>query len=236
MLEKRLYQERPPRYEYRLTEKGLDLWPTIVALMQWGDRYAAPSGGPAVVLEHRGCGGAVDEHRICEACGARLSVRDARALPGPGAAPDHPLFRRAAREHARREHGAGRRRAGGARAGARRPTSSAPSRAIRERGTTRSKPASLGALARGDVDVRVEAQRAHRREQRRSRAATSTDRRAVELGVGQVDDQHVGRAASASAGSPSRRRAAALIGDQLDLVAGERRARPAPASRTAGRV
>jgi DNA-binding HxlR family transcriptional regulator len=97
VLEKRLYQERPPRYEYRLTGKGLDLWPTVVALMQWGDRYTPSSGGPAVVLEHRGCGGAVDRHRLCEACGARLSVRDVRAVPGPGAAPDHPLFRHAAR-------------------------------------------------------------------------------------------------------------------------------------------
>ncbi len=97
VLEKRLYQEHPPRYEYRLTEKGLDLWPTMVALMQWGDLYTPSSGGPAVVLEHRGCGGAVDEHRLCEACGAKLAVRDARAVPGPGAAPDHPLFRRAAR-------------------------------------------------------------------------------------------------------------------------------------------
>src|SRR5580658_562982 len=41
VVEKRLYQERPPRYEYHLTDKGLDLWPTIVSLMQWGDRHAA---------------------------------------------------------------------------------------------------------------------------------------------------------------------------------------------------
>jgi DNA-binding HxlR family transcriptional regulator len=94
VLEKRLYQERPARYEYRLTEKGLDLWPAIVALMNWGDRYAAPQAGAPVLLEHRGCGGAVDEHRICSACGARLSVRDVRALPGPGATPEHPLRRR----------------------------------------------------------------------------------------------------------------------------------------------
>jgi DNA-binding HxlR family transcriptional regulator len=97
VLEKRLYQEHPPRYEYRLTEKGLGLWPTVVALMQWGDRYAVPPAGPAVLLEHRGCGGAVDEHRVCAKCGARLSVRDVRALPGPGAPPEHPLARRAAR-------------------------------------------------------------------------------------------------------------------------------------------
>jgi DNA-binding HxlR family transcriptional regulator len=94
VLEKRLYQERPPRYEYRLTEKGLDLWPTMVALMKWGDRHAAPAAGPPVLLEHRGCGGAVDEHRVCEACAARLSVRDVRALPGPGATVEHPLLRR----------------------------------------------------------------------------------------------------------------------------------------------
>jgi DNA-binding HxlR family transcriptional regulator len=100
VLERRLYHERPRRYEYRLTEKGLDLWPTVVALMKWGDRHAATAAGPPVLLEHRGCGGAVDEHRVCETCGARLSVRDARALPGPGAPAEHPLRRRARRERA----------------------------------------------------------------------------------------------------------------------------------------
>jgi DNA-binding HxlR family transcriptional regulator len=100
VLEKRVYQERPKRHEYRLTEKGLDLWPTIVALLQWGDKYAAPSAGPAVLLTHRGCGGAVDEHRICASCGARLSVRDVRASVGPGARRNHPLARRDEREAA----------------------------------------------------------------------------------------------------------------------------------------
>jgi DNA-binding HxlR family transcriptional regulator len=95
VLERRAYQQRPPRYEYRLTEKGLDLWPTIVALMQWGDRYSGAPAGPPVLLEHRDCGGAVDEHRICARCGERLKVRDVRALPGPGASPEHPLARRA---------------------------------------------------------------------------------------------------------------------------------------------
>jgi DNA-binding HxlR family transcriptional regulator len=94
VLERRLYQERPARYEYRLTEKGLDLWPTVVALMQWGDRHTPPAAGPAVVLEHRGCGGRVDEHRICEKCGTPLTARESRALPGPGASADHPLVRR----------------------------------------------------------------------------------------------------------------------------------------------
>ena len=97
MIERVPYQERPLRHEYRLTEKGLDLWPMIVALMKWGDRYAPPEGGPAVLIEHRGCGGAIDEHRICERCGERLKARDAIGRAGPGAAPDHPLLRRAER-------------------------------------------------------------------------------------------------------------------------------------------
>jgi DNA-binding HxlR family transcriptional regulator len=78
------YQERPLRYEYRLTSKGLDLWPVLVALLKWGDQYAAPAG-PPVVLEHKGCGGEVDDRRRCTACGADLDPWDVRALEGPGA-------------------------------------------------------------------------------------------------------------------------------------------------------
>ena len=84
VLERRLYQERPDRYEYHLTEKGRDLWPVIVSLLSWGDRYLA-KGGPPVVLEHRDCGGRVDDRRICERCGAEVGLREAIAVPGPGA-------------------------------------------------------------------------------------------------------------------------------------------------------
>ena len=84
VLEKVPYQERPPRYEYRLTGKGLDLWPVIVSLLQFGDRYYAPAG-PPVVLRHRDCGGELDGHRICRECGARLTARDAYAELSAGA-------------------------------------------------------------------------------------------------------------------------------------------------------
>jgi len=84
ILEQRPYSEHPPRYEYFLTDKGLDLWPVLVAMMAWGDRHASPSG-PPLLLEHKGCGGGIDDRRICDRCGERLSVRDARAVPGPGA-------------------------------------------------------------------------------------------------------------------------------------------------------
>ncbi len=97
VLERVPYAERPPRFEYRLTEKGLDLWPVVTSLMNWGDRYAAPAAGPPVLLEHRGCGGAVDDHRICLECGAPLAAPDVIGRPGPGATPDHPLVQREAR-------------------------------------------------------------------------------------------------------------------------------------------
>ncbi len=84
VLERRLYQERPPRYEYHLTAKGRDLWPVIIALHSWGDRYLQESG-PPVVIEHRGCGGRINDRRICEHCGAELTIFDAQVKKGPGA-------------------------------------------------------------------------------------------------------------------------------------------------------
>src|SRR5260370_32281284 len=45
-----------PRSEYRLTEKGIELFPVIAALLAWGDKHAASPDGPAVELTHRGCG------------------------------------------------------------------------------------------------------------------------------------------------------------------------------------
>jgi DNA-binding HxlR family transcriptional regulator len=75
VLERVPYQERPPRYEYRLTEKGRDLWPVIVALLQFGDRYYAPDG-PPLRLRHRDCGGSLDDRRACTRCGALLEPRD----------------------------------------------------------------------------------------------------------------------------------------------------------------
>ena len=86
VLEKVRYQERPERFEYRLTEKGIDLWPVIVSLLQFGDRYYAPDG-PPLILTHKDCGGTVDAHRICSVCGERLTARAVTARPGPGARP-----------------------------------------------------------------------------------------------------------------------------------------------------
>ena len=86
ILSKELYQERPPRYEYRLTQKGIDLWPVLVTMLQWGDRYEA-DGNPPLVLQHKDCGGGVDGHLRCAKCGADLTARDVRASDGPGLLP-----------------------------------------------------------------------------------------------------------------------------------------------------
>ena len=86
LLERHRYQERPARFEYRLTEKGVALWPAIVTLMRWGDRYYAPPAGPPRVVIHRGCGGEVTDHLLCSKCGTPLTARDVVTEPGPGAA------------------------------------------------------------------------------------------------------------------------------------------------------
>jgi len=84
ILERRPYQERPPRHEYFLTEKGLDLWPTMVAMLEFGDRHLAEEDGPPMVLRHKGCGGRINGRGICERCDQVLTARDARAEDGPG--------------------------------------------------------------------------------------------------------------------------------------------------------
>jgi len=97
IVRKRRYQERPERFEYVLTEKGVDLWPVLHSMLTWGDRYAGPENGPATLVEHRGCGGRIDDRRICESCGTAVGPHDVKARPGPGARPDrHPLLRAAA--------------------------------------------------------------------------------------------------------------------------------------------
>jgi DNA-binding HxlR family transcriptional regulator len=76
VLERRLYQEEPARYEYRLTAAGRDLYPAIVTLMQWGDKHLQGELGPPVVLRHNTCGHAADPHLVCGHCHEELQPRD----------------------------------------------------------------------------------------------------------------------------------------------------------------
>jgi len=87
ILRKAPYQEagQRPRQEYRLTEKGIELFPVIAALLAWGDKYAAAPGGPAVELTHRDCGAPVSLQLACSQGHVLGSARDVTPLPGPGA-------------------------------------------------------------------------------------------------------------------------------------------------------
>ncbi|MGW6414909.1 winged helix-turn-helix transcriptional regulator [Streptomyces sp. NPDC055055] len=79
------------RDEYRLTRKGVDLWPVLLALKQWGDSHAPEPEGPVLDISHTGCGAPVRVVVQCEAEEhATLTARDVTARPGPGARPLHP--------------------------------------------------------------------------------------------------------------------------------------------------
>jgi DNA-binding HxlR family transcriptional regulator len=77
------YSEHPPRFDYRLTERGRDLWPVIDAMRQWGDKHAAPDG-PPLRLIHRECGQTSEPRRVCSACGEPIGPRDLTPISGPG--------------------------------------------------------------------------------------------------------------------------------------------------------
>jgi DNA-binding HxlR family transcriptional regulator len=76
LLERRRYEQRPPRYEYHLTAKGRDLFPVLIALVNWGDKYLAGSSGPPRVMIHEACGKPTSPILVCSECGEAV---------GPGA-------------------------------------------------------------------------------------------------------------------------------------------------------
>lgn len=66
--------------EYQLTDKGLGLMPVIIALREWGDKWEAPEGPPAL-LEHRGCGGRIVQRLYCKSCESTPKTKDVVAKP-----------------------------------------------------------------------------------------------------------------------------------------------------------
>jgi len=79
------YQDNPLRYEYRLTPKGLDLYPIIMSIVHFGDQHLAGKKGPPVVHRHRTCGHLFDPVMTCSVCGEALDPREIIPEPGPGA-------------------------------------------------------------------------------------------------------------------------------------------------------
>jgi DNA-binding HxlR family transcriptional regulator len=87
IFETRDYQEpgQRKRSEYRLTAKGWDLFPVLIALMQFGDKHLAPEAGPPWQVHHKACGHSVRAEVRCTHDGHVLTPRDTEAAPGPGA-------------------------------------------------------------------------------------------------------------------------------------------------------
>lgn len=83
VLERVPYQERPIRYDYRLTAKGADLSTALIALMGWGDRWYAKDGVPTVLIHDR-CGDPVEQSVRCSACDEVVTPGHIASRPGPG--------------------------------------------------------------------------------------------------------------------------------------------------------
>jgi len=84
VLEKVAYQQNPPRHEYRLTAKGRDLYPVLMALVAWGDRWMDDGQGAPLLYRHSACGHRFAPVMACSECGAALEARAVQPLAGPG--------------------------------------------------------------------------------------------------------------------------------------------------------
>ena len=84
VFEKVAYEERPPRHEYVLTDKGRDLLGVVLAMAAWGDRWTGEDPEPPVQFDHRRCGArGITPTVVCDDCGQPLQLGDVRAHPSP---------------------------------------------------------------------------------------------------------------------------------------------------------
>jgi DNA-binding HxlR family transcriptional regulator len=84
VLTRERYLERPPREHYRATEKGEQLYPVLLALMDWGDRWYAGEAGPPALVHHHDCDHDTTPVTVCAHCHEPLTVQNSSQLPGPG--------------------------------------------------------------------------------------------------------------------------------------------------------
>jgi DNA-binding HxlR family transcriptional regulator len=79
------YQVSPKRHEYILTQKGLDLYPILMAIVHWGDVHMLDERGRPVLHQHKTCGKFFDPVMICSECNKPLDAKAVHTHPGPGA-------------------------------------------------------------------------------------------------------------------------------------------------------
>ncbi|WP_055476806.1 winged helix-turn-helix transcriptional regulator [Gordonia sp. HS-NH1] len=89
VLKKVPYQDNPVRHDYRLTDKGRDLWTVLAALRQWGDKWTATDGAP--VVSTHSCGHTMTVEPTCSGCGELIAAGELRVHPGPGATATNPV-------------------------------------------------------------------------------------------------------------------------------------------------
>ena len=85
VLERREYWSKPPRYEYVLTVKGLELFEVLMVMVRWGDKWLAGEA-PPVLYRHHACGQISHVELHCSGCGKPMSATGIDVLPGPGSA------------------------------------------------------------------------------------------------------------------------------------------------------
>ncbi len=98
ILERARAEDDGARIEYRLTRKGLDLYPVMISMLKWGDTWLAGDKGPPLSLVHRGCGAKATPTMVCPHCGEAVGARDMLAIPRRAA---HPARRTERRQAAR---------------------------------------------------------------------------------------------------------------------------------------
>jgi DNA-binding HxlR family transcriptional regulator len=84
VVERRPYGNHPNRFDYRLTPKGEDAIPIILAMVAWGDRWEAGQPGPPTHVVHQSCGRTTRATIHCSECGERLRLDDLTYHRGPG--------------------------------------------------------------------------------------------------------------------------------------------------------
>lgn len=84
LLERHLYCERPPRHEYRLTARGRDFRPVLLAILAWGNRHFAPEGATVEIVDARS-GVPADPVLVDRATGREIDTPDFALAPGPAA-------------------------------------------------------------------------------------------------------------------------------------------------------
>jgi DNA-binding HxlR family transcriptional regulator len=84
LLDRVEYRARPVRHEYRLTDKGRDVYPILAAMAAWGERWLTGPEGTPLVLHHAACGHDMHAVVVCSECDEPLDVREVRAKAGPG--------------------------------------------------------------------------------------------------------------------------------------------------------